>query len=236
MSETTQGLPEQLAEGVWTLEGRFTTMGLPISSRTTLVRLASGGLAVVNPGPLTPGAVEAIERIGVPRVLIAPNRFHHLFAADWKSTWPEALLWAAPGLPEKQPDLPVDAVLGSATADWMGDLEPLPVGGMPKLSEWWFYHAASGTLIVTDILARVGPGQPWFLRLWSALNGSRDRRLAAPRWLRAALVRDKAAVARDVSAALARRPQRLVVAHGDPLSGDVAAEMRRALRWLPLRA
>lgn len=228
-------LPQPLADGVWTLEGRFATMGLPISSRTTLVRLGDGGLAVVNPGPLAAGAEEVIDAIGTPRVLLAPNRFHHMFAGQWKAAWPRARLWAAPGLPEKEPDLSVDAVLGEAPPPpWASDLEPLPIGGMPRLSEWWFFHGATETLIVTDILARVGEGQPWFLRLWSALNGSRAGRLATPRWLRAGLVQDQAAAARDVAAALARRPRRLVVAHGDPLREDALPTLRRALDWLPL--
>lgn len=226
---TTTASPDPLAEGLWTLEGRFTTMGLPISSRTTLVRLADGSLAVVNPGPLPAAAERAVAALGRPSVLICPNRFHHLFAADWKRAWPQARLWAAPGLAEKEPALPVDAVLGrDAPGPWAAELEPLPIDGMPRLAEWWFFHAATETLVVTDVLARVGPRQPWFLRLWAGLNGSRGGRLAVPHWLRAVLLKDRAAAGRSMAAALARGPRRLVVAHGDPLPDGAATALRAA--------
>ncbi|EKV30012.1 hypothetical protein C882_0093 [Caenispirillum salinarum AK4] len=223
------GLPEPLADGLWTVERRFRTMGLPVSSRGTLVRLPDGGLVVINPPRLDRPLREAVDWLGWPAHIVCPNRFHHLFAGDWKEAWPSARLWAAPGLEDKRRDLFFDARLGRQPPPWDPVLATLPIAGMPRLSEVWFLHRPSGTLIVTDLAARVGARQPWFLRAWSRLNGAgASGRVGSAAWLRL-LVADDEALAASLNAAVARNPQQLVVAHGDPMANGVVPALRHAL-------
>lgn len=223
---------EPLAEGLWTVERRFRTLGLPVASRGTIARLPDGTLAVVNPPRLDESLRAAVAELGVPTHLICPNRFHHLFVGAWKQAWPQAALWGAPGLAEKRSDLSFDGVPGRDPAPFTETLAPLPIDGMPRLVEVWFRHRPSGTLVTTDLLACPGPGQPWFLRLWLRLNGAGGGgRVGSAAWLRL-LVRDRAALASSLERALESPPRALVVAHGDPLTDPAQAEMavRRALR------
>lgn len=230
MTDTPHPLP--LFDGLWTVERSFRTMGLPIASRGTLVRLPDDGLAVINPPPLDDALAAAVADLGPPRHLVCPNRFHHLFVSDWARRWPEARIWTAPGLPGKRPDLEGAGQLTADGMPWTGTMRTVPMGGMPRLSEVWFYHRPSGTLVATDLLARVTEAQPWFLRLWSSLNGApADGRVGSARWLRL-LVRDPAALRLSLDAALAERPRCLVVGHGEPWHGDVAAVVPRVLRRL----
>jgi hypothetical protein len=56
------------------------------SSRTTVVRLASGGLLVVNPGaPLAATARAQLQSLGEVECLLALNHFHHLGIVAWQN-------------------------------------------------------------------------------------------------------------------------------------------------------
>lgn len=226
------GLPEPLADGLWTVERRFRTLGLPVSSRGTIVRLPDGGLVVINPPRLDRALRDAVDWLGRPAHLVCPNRFHHLFAGDWKDAWPEAKLWGAPGLEDKRRDLIFDARLGRQPAPWDPVLATLPIAGMPLLSEVWFLHRPSGTLIVTDLAARVGRSQPWFLRAWTWVNGAGGNgRLGSALWLRL-LVNDRDALSASLEAAVSQAPRCLVVAHGEPATDGIVPALRRALAGL----
>lgn len=54
------------------------------------------------------------------RFLVSPNRLHHLFLAEWKSAYPQARLYASPGLRKERRDLAIDGELGPAGAGMGG--------------------------------------------------------------------------------------------------------------------
>ena len=70
------------AEGLWTIDHPVRMGPLPIGTRTTIARLATGDLWVHSPGPLGDGVREAIEGQGRVAALVAPNCFHHLFLEE----------------------------------------------------------------------------------------------------------------------------------------------------------
>jgi len=46
------------------------------------------------------------------RYIVSPNKIHHLFLAKWADHWPEARVYAPPGLAKRKPELDFDAELG----------------------------------------------------------------------------------------------------------------------------
>jgi hypothetical protein len=56
-----------------------------------LVRLPDGGVLVHSPTWVGPDTFAKVQDFGEPRVLFAPNHFHHLFLARFRETWPSAL-------------------------------------------------------------------------------------------------------------------------------------------------
>ena len=81
----------------------------------TLIRLPDGGLWVHSPTSLTDALAGRVRRAGPVRFLIAPNTLHYWWIPDWKARFPDAPVYAAPGLERsaKRP-IPIDHVLGSA--------------------------------------------------------------------------------------------------------------------------
>lgn len=221
-----------VAENLWVAKKRFSSWGMPLESRMTVVRLSDGRLWLHSPVSPDPELVDSVQRLGRVCDLIAPNRFHHLFAEEWREQFPDARLFGAPGLPRKQRRMEFDGVLGPRPQEaWALDIDQQVLPGAALLSEVLFFHRLSRTLIVTDLIANVGPESPWGLRLWMRLNGAYGRP-ASTRMVRA-LVSRRAMARAALRDALARWPvKRVICGHGAVLDDDGGPRLREALAWL----
>src|SRR4051812_2801799 len=94
-----------IAPDIWHVPHNFTANGLPVSSRMTVVRLKNGGLWLHSPVPLTDRDRADLEALGNVEYIVAPSKTHHLFAAECSAAFPRAILFGAPGLSLKRPDL-----------------------------------------------------------------------------------------------------------------------------------
>src|SRR5262245_46533448 len=122
--------------------------GVELGTRSCVIRLSSGGVVVHTPGPLTDDVRSAIHSLGPVRALIAPNLLHHMFLRNSIREYPQARVFAAPGLREKLGDVKVDEVLGDKAPQlWAADLDQVLVTGAPSLCETVFLHRASRTLL-----------------------------------------------------------------------------------------
>ncbi|MFM9268361.1 DUF4336 domain-containing protein [Tychonema sp. BBK16] len=48
-----------------------------------------------------------LDELGTVKHIIAPNLYHYLFAANFKTLYPNGTFWATPGLEVKKPDLAI---------------------------------------------------------------------------------------------------------------------------------
>jgi hypothetical protein len=71
----------------------------------TVVRLSDGSLWVCSPIRLSETLKASIDEQGPVRHLVSPNKIHHLFLEEWARVWPEAKLYASPGLARRRRDL-----------------------------------------------------------------------------------------------------------------------------------
>ncbi|MBL8592367.1 MAG: hypothetical protein JNK01_06750, partial [Devosia sp.] len=94
------------------------------------------------------------------------------------------------------------------------------------------FHRPSGTVIFTDLLQQFPPG--WF-RGWRALVARLDLMVnnepSVPRKFRVAFT-DKRAARAALRRILAWRADKVLMAHGTPVTGDGHAFLRRAFGWL----
>jgi len=97
---------------LWTVDRPFGRLVGSIGTRMTVIKLADGGLFLHSPVKLDPELRAALDQLGPVRFVAAPNRAHHLFVGDYIGAFPEATIFAAPGLPEKRKDLNFHGVLG----------------------------------------------------------------------------------------------------------------------------
>jgi len=198
-----------------------------------VVRLADGGLWVWSPIVLDEQLARAIDDLGPVEHLVSPNKLHHIFLGEWKRRWPEAKLWAPPGLAKRKPDLPFDAELGDeAEAVWAGDIDQVVFRGSFAMEEVVFFHRRSQTAIVGDLVQRFDPAslRGWRLAIMK-LDGMVGPRGSTPReWRLSFWKRGAARAARNK--VLAWQPRRLIVAHGDCAESDAAAVLEQALSWI----
>ncbi|MDJ0929239.1 MAG: DUF4336 domain-containing protein, partial [Gammaproteobacteria bacterium] len=129
--------------------------GFPYPTRMVVVRLSDGPAWIWSPIALTDELASAVEAIGPVRFIVSPNKIHHLFLAQWAERWPEAQLYAPPGLAKRKPDIPFAAELGDEPDPaWAADIDQVVFHGSLAMEEVVFFHQPSRTAIVCDLIQR----------------------------------------------------------------------------------
>ena len=220
-----------LAEDLWVVERPLRFALVEVGARMTAVRLKSGALWLHSPVALDAELKPQLESLGSPRFAVAPNRFHHLFAGDYPTAYPELELWVAPGLPEKRKDLSGARLLGDvAPAGWAGEIDQVFFAGLPFANEVAFFHRASRTLMLCDLAFNVGRDSPPATRLAFRLAGAYER--FGPTRLERILMRDRAAACAALERILAWDFDRVIVSHGQVLESGGPAALRAGYEWL----
>lgn len=202
----------QLAEGLWVIEAPHSLMGVKFGVRSTIVRLRSGGLAVISPVGFDEVQVERLRSLGKVEALVAPNTFHHLFLSRARETFGEAKVFLAPGLKEKIGALPEGETLGEEPPTvWAGVLDQHRVGGT-TLNEVVFHHPSSGSLVLTDLAFNIKSGGLW-TRALMGLNGGFGR--FGPTRVTRSTIRDPKAFRASIRRILSWDFDRVIVAHGE---------------------
>ncbi|HXZ86666.1 MAG TPA: DUF4336 domain-containing protein [Myxococcota bacterium] len=206
--------------------------GLELGTRSCLVRLSSGGTLVHTPGPLDDEVRRAIEGLGPVRALVAPNLLHYFFLAESIAAFPQARVFAAPGLREKLGDVRVDEVLAEEPPElWAADLDQTLVGGAPRLSEFVFFHRASRTLLTLDLCFNVAASRSFVTRWFMRANGAYGR-FGPSRIFRFAIAQDHRPLRTSLERILAWDFDRVTVAHGEILESGGRAALERGFAWL----
>jgi len=223
----------EFGPGIWIADGPLTPFfTFPYRTRMAVIRLSDGGLFVWSPVALSPDLKGHVDALGPVRYLVSPNRLHHLFLREWKSAYPQAALYASPGLRRKRKDIAFDGELGETPEPgWASDVDQVPMHGS-FLTEVEFFHRASRTAIFTDLLQNLPPD---WVSGWrgvvARLDGICAPNPGAPREWRASFLNRRAARA-SLERILAWPFKRVVVAHGELVTTDGAAFVRGAFRWL----
>ncbi len=224
----------QVDGDIWIADGPCVPfLGLPYPTRMTVVRLRDGTLWVCSPIQLDDRLKTTITRLGAVRHLVSPNKIHHLFLGEWASIWPEAKLYASPGLKRRRRDLSFDAELADQPdAAWANDIDQVIFHGSVAMEEVVFFHRPSKTAIVTDLVQRFDPAS---LHGWRRVvmtldglvgpNGSTPREWRLSFWNRAVARRARRTV-------IDWNPTRVIIAHGEWVRDDGGAVLERALAWM----
>ncbi len=219
----------QLDTNLWVLDKPFHIPGAELGVRMTVVRLKSGDLWVHSPVRTNPEQRAAIDQLGRVAHIVAPSKVHHLFAPEFKSCYPEARLYVAPGLAQKNRALlNSEPLTDRPPTAWGGEFEQVQLAGAPSVNETVFLHGR--TLIVTDLVFNYvdaeGFGTRLFLRLDGALGGLKVSRIMR------LVLRDKAAARASIERVLAWDFDRIIVSHGEVLQSGGHAALKQACRFL----
>lgn len=224
----------QFAPNIWLADGPTikAAMGFHYPTRAVIVRLETGGLWIWSPVELTAELKAKVDALGPVTHLIAPNTLHHTYIAPWQTAYPEALLYGPEGLANKRPDLRFSGVLqGEAPPDWQGEIDQFLFHNK-LMTEVVFYHRASQTLIVTDLIQSLP--RDWY-RGWRKMVARMDLMCepggTMPRKFRLGF-KDKAATRAAWHRVRDWAPERLIMAHGAPVETQVPALLDKAFGWL----
>ncbi|MBI2501842.1 MAG: DUF4336 domain-containing protein [Candidatus Latescibacteria bacterium] len=221
-----------LAENLWEVSRPLKAPGLRIDHRMSVVRLSTGELLVHSPVELDGQLDGALASLGPVRHLVAPSTFHDLYWLAWFARYPQATFWGVPGLREAHPELPFHQLLNpDQPTPWEAELPKLLIAGMPKLNEYVFFHSATRSLIVADLVFNFSTDQNLLGKLFLKANACYGK-VACSRLFRA-FIKDRNAFRQSVEKLMEWDFERIVVGHGKivPTGGkEVLAEVLLASR------
>jgi hypothetical protein len=205
----------EFAEEVFVEESSVRFYGFRIQTRMAAIRLSGNQLFLYSPVPLQSGLRDDLERLGRVAFIVSPNKIHNLTLAEYRAAYPQAKLFAPPGLPERRRDLSFDSVLsGQPVPDWSAELEYVLTKGNVFFSEAFFFHRATGTLFVGDFVERIGPGiASAFARATARLFGVRSHPMASPEFRFYTI--DAEALRESIAQVLRWPLERIFLCHGE---------------------
>lgn len=217
-----------IAPGVWVLAYPLKVMGVDLRRNVTILRLTSGKLVIHSTAPFTPEDVAAITALGEPGWLVDTLLRHDTFARDGRAAFPD-LPYLAPEGFSRELDFPTGSLL-PAPEEWAGELEVIRVAGAPLMEEHVFFHPASRTLIVADLIfSFTGDQSLWAELLLKAVSVGGRHSLAMTRLFKMS-VQDEAAFDASIAEILTRDFDRIIVGHGDIVETNGRALLEDAIR------
>lgn len=203
-------------------------LGLELGTRMTVVRLGES-LLVHSPIALDPVLKSAIDALGTVEHVVAPNLYHHVYAAEHQRAWPDAIVHAPATLAKKCPDLRVGRDLDAAAPGWGDGLSAHAIEGT-MLEETVLVHAPSRTLISADLIENFVRMEHVPTRLYLKAAGIWQKP-GFSTFLRPTF-RDRRRARRSIDALLERDWDRIVLAHGEPIETGAKDALRESYRWL----
>jgi hypothetical protein len=225
---------EPIADDVWIADGPDVSFyGFPYPTRMGVARLPSGALWVWSPVALDDELAAEVAALGDVQHVVEPNKLHHLALPAWRERWPDARLYAPPGLSARRTDVAFDVEIDDDTPAPIEEvIDHVIVRGSFAMEEVFFFHRPSQTLFVGDLVQKHDPEhfarwQQWVMKLDGLVgpDGSTPRE-----WRATFLDRDAARAA--VRRAAEWQPVRMVIAHGEWAREHGAQELQSALSWL----
>ena len=227
-------LLEYVKSQIWIVEYPVRYGAIDLFGRMTIVKLASGELIIHDPCDIDESLMHEINAIGEVKYIIAPGSFHHLFVRQFQQKYPNAETFVCPGLERKRPDIKFEWILGNKPDHrWEGGLEQVLVQGPRIIWEVAFFHKPSKTLILVDLLENIGddyqhPASLYLQFWWKLIFRMWNRPKAAPEYQMAWGRKD--VVRQSLEKIIAWQADRVILAHGELIEGNVTQILRTAWR------
>jgi len=222
----------KLADGIWVLDGNpVSFLTFPYEIRSTIIELGGGELLVHSPVQITEASL--LKTLpGQVKHIVSPNKLHSLFIEDWQKTYPEARLYAPPGLISKLSNVSFYKELSDKPERaWQEVVNQKVVRGSWFMSEVVFFHKPSATLILGDLIENHNPAKLGWLHRTAGLAMD----ILAPKGTTARIYRwtffRRENVRQDLQEILSWNAKRVVVNHGPIVETGAQEFLRNAFRW-----
>ncbi len=230
---------QPVADELWIYEGGTVSFyGFPFPTRMCVVRLPGDQLWIHSPEKLNSALQDELAALGRVAYLISPNKLHHLFLQQWLEAYPSASSYVAPGLVEKRRDLRFDRVLDDRAEEaWADQIGQALFRGSPVMEEVVFFHQASRTLILTDLIENFDPAT---LNAWQRLL-ARLAGILAPNgrtpidWRASFRFGDRNQARTALQTMLDWQPENIILSHGQCIFGGGTTFLAESFSWLSRR-
>ena len=233
-----QLVPRLWADGVWTVDGpevayKLGGMSIPCPTRMTIVRLADGTLWLHSPVAYSDELGFAVAELGRVSALVAPNSYHHLHIESWAVAHPQAELFAPPDLIARFQSGDWRDLTDSAGEAWSGEIATT-LAELGSFSEAVFFHHASRTLIVTDLMQNFEADRVRgvFSKLLLRTGGATGPNGRPSIEIRHAARRHRSSLRGVVQRMIEWEPTGIILAHGKCFDTAAEAEIERAFTWV----
>lgn len=227
---------QPFADSLYVIDGpNVRDMGVWFTTRMTVARLADGSVWISSPVEASPETLAWIRALGPVRYLVAATPRHVWRLAAWHDLFPDAQLWRTRDtrLTLQNGPLPYTGVLGDEPPPaWSADFDQLAFQGNPLASENIFFHRASGTVLLDDLIQvhTPRPGHPIYNALM-ALEGVATAHGGVGLEIRLTFVQRRLA-RQSLDRLLSWDFDKLIIAHGPCVEHDAKPFVERAFRWL----
>lgn len=217
----------EITADIWLAQYSQRLLGIDFGRNVTLIRLENGRLVIHSTAPFTAEDILAIRQLGQPGWLLDATLFHDTYAKRGCAAFARVPYLAPRGFREitgvtTQP-------LDTPPVEWMGQLDVLRIEGVPKTREHVFFHRASRTLIVADLLFHFPAESRGWTRFF-VRNVMRLPRLIGMSAFLRLMIKDRDAFVQSLRRVLEWDFDRIVVGHGELVFADAKAVLREAAR------
>jgi hypothetical protein len=227
---------QAFAHHVWIVDGPpVRDFGVLFPTRMTVVLLTNGSIWVDSPVPMSFETLKRITALGPVSYLVAAIPRHVWRLEAWHTLFPEAQLWVPRTTPLtlKKAHLPLTGRLSDAPHPaWADDFDQLAFKGNPLIEEVLFFHRASRTVILDDLI-QVHPSVKGhsFRNALFKLQGVATPRGGVPIDIRLSFTQRQLA-RRSLEQLLIWDFDKLIIGHGECIAHDAKRFVEQAFHWL----
>mmetsp|Transcript_11216 Transcript_11216/g.20701 ORF Transcript_11216/g.20701 Transcript_11216/m.20701 type:complete len:235 (+) Transcript_11216:179-883(+) len=232
----------EFATNVWVVEGSEPVQwyGHPYTIRMVVIRLINHPNEdkpcawIWSPIPITDALAQEVEtKAGPVKYICSPNKIHHIFLKEWSDKFPDAIVYASPGLEKREvaKGVKFDARFGKDEPEppFANEIESVIVCGSYVMEEVEFFHKASKTAIICDLIQRFPEPTGIMLKLGGVVgeNGSTPRDWRITFW-----PFGKGELRKSRDAILGWKAEKLIIAHGTCVESNASDVIEKALYWI----
>mmetsp|Transcript_12365 Transcript_12365/g.26310 ORF Transcript_12365/g.26310 Transcript_12365/m.26310 type:complete len:237 (+) Transcript_12365:54-764(+) len=235
---------EEFATNIWKVEGPCVNFfGIPYPTRMVVIRLTKGDYCdcawIWSPIPISDDLAEEVEsKAGPIKFIVSPNKIHHLFLKEWADRYPDAVVYAPPGLEKRKvaDGIRFDARFGEGEPEpgFAEEIDLVSITGSYFMEEVAFFHRSSKTAIVCDFIQRHREDEmTGFTGLLMRLDGLVGERGSTPRdWRMTFWPFGKMGLRKARDVMLNWNAEKLIIAHGMCVENGASDVIKNACSWI----
>lgn len=215
---------QEIHPNLYIFSTSFKLFGVELGNRMTVVKNENNDLWVHSPININQDTVNQLQKMGNVHSIISPNLLHHLHLAKFIKYFPNIPVYGVDGIEKKQKDvsfqlLPINL--------WGADIKSIRIEGMPSIKETVFFHQASKTLIVTDLVFNVSETMGWSKVVWSAYGVNHKLKVSP---LFKFLIKHKPKFNQSIQQLLQWDFENVILSHGNIILGNGKQQLESALQ------